>query len=170
MKKIVLKHYGIRDFFVTRKTKYREARQVYSWLKYYYSDDTVTQIAKDINKDHSTVSIAVKTTNERIQTSYSFSMFVRSLVDEINLPLLYPKGRYSLKRTTLPYPTFKEKMDANSLPIEFKSAQHKTARFMELSRELATWKRRNLSAVSFSDLIDSELKIKSILQEIKELY
>ena len=68
-----------------RSRKFNESRQIYFYIKKRHTYETLEEIGKFLNKDHSTVIHSVKRIDELIRFDKNFLYFMNSLILSLDL-------------------------------------------------------------------------------------
>jgi hypothetical protein len=99
----------INDFFgididePTRIEKYVEARMIYYWLCYYFTNMNLSRIAKTVNKNHATVLHGIKNFPNFMDTDKQFKEKFLAIYDTLKEDVQKKTEQMSLQELTFRY-------------------------------------------------------------------
>jgi chromosomal replication initiation ATPase DnaA len=103
IRKRINEFFGIDIDEPTRIEKYVEARMIYYWLCYYFTNMNLSRIAKTVNKNHATVLHGIKNFPNFMDTDKQFKEKFLAIYDTLKEDVQKKTEQMSLQELTFRY-------------------------------------------------------------------
>lgn len=103
IKKTINKYFDIDIDNPTRVEKYVEARMIYYWLCYYFTNMNLSKIAKTVNKNHATVLHGIKNFPIFMETDKEFKEKFLAIYETLKNDVQKKTEQMSLQELTFRY-------------------------------------------------------------------
>lgn len=103
IKKEINKYFNIKIENETRQREYVEARMIYYWICYYFTNMNLTQIARTLGKNHATILHSIRNFPDFIETDKEFKQKFLGVYDLIKKKLKKEPHQMSIEELTFRY-------------------------------------------------------------------